>query len=297
VAKPGDSAATINEALAQGLNLLFTPGIYHVDQTINVTRANTVVLGLGYATIIPDGGVTPMQVADVDGVRIASLLFDAGTTNSANLLVVGPSNTTESHAANPTSLSDVFFRIGGAGPGRATNSLLVNSDNVLIDHVWAWRADHGDGVGWTVNPADSGLIVNGDNVLALALFVEHYQKYEVQWNGNGGRTIFFQNEKPYDPPNNATWRSGANGYAAYKVADSVTTHEAWGLGSYCYFNVNPAVVVDRSFEVPNKPGVRMHNMVTVSLGGIGTINRVINDVGNPVLSDGTTVPSYVVNYP
>ena len=204
VAHPGDSAATINNALAQGFNLLFTPGIYHVNQTINVTRANTVVLGLGYATIIPDGGVPPMSVADVDGVKIAGLLFDAGTTNSANLLVIGPTaGSTTSHAANPISVQDVFFRIGGAGPGAATNSLLVNANNTLIDHIWAWRADHGSGVGWTTNPAASGLIVNGSNVTAMGLFVEHYQNYEVQWNGNGGRTIFFQNELPYDPPTQA----------------------------------------------------------------------------------------------
>jgi hypothetical protein len=62
----------------------------------------------------------------------------------------------------------------------------------------------------------------------------------VLWNGNGGRTYFFQNEMPYDPPNQAAWMNGGvtQGYAAYKVADSVTSHEAWGLGSYCYFNVN-----------------------------------------------------------
>lgn len=71
VVKPGATAATINQALAQGLNLLFTPGVYHIDQTINVTRANTVVLGLGLATIIPDNGVTAMKVADVDGVKLA----------------------------------------------------------------------------------------------------------------------------------------------------------------------------------------------------------------------------------
>jgi hypothetical protein len=296
VAKPGDSAATINSALASGLNLLFTPGIYHVNQTINVTRANTVVMGLGYATIIPDGGVTPMSVADVDGVKISSLLFDAGTTNSANLLAIGPSGSSASHAANPTSVQDVFFRIGGAGPGSATNSLLVNSNNTLIDHIWAWRADHGAGVGWNSNPAASGLIVNGANVLALGLFVEHYQNYQVQWNGNGGRTIFFQNEMPYDPPNQATWRSGANGYAAYKVADSVTTHEAWGLGSYCYFNVNPAVKADRGFEAPNKSGVKFHNLLTVSLGGQGSITNIINTTGG-VAAGTATVPSYLVNYP
>ncbi|PRY19425.1 discoidin domain-containing protein [Pseudosporangium ferrugineum] len=298
VAKPGDSAATINAALAQGLHLLFQPGIYHVDRTINVTRANTVVLGLGYATIIPDNGVTPMQVADVDGVKLAGLLFDAGTTNSANLLVVGPNGSSANHAANPTTVQDVFFRIGGSIAGKATNSLLVNSNNTIIDHIWAWRADHGNAgtYGWTVNPADTGLIVNGQNVTAYGLFVEHYQKYEVIWNGNGGRTYFLQNEQPYDPPSNAAWRSGANGYAAYKVADGVTSHEAWAMGSYCYFNVNPQVHSDRGFEVPVNSGVRLHNIFTVSLGGNGVIDHVVNNTGGP--AQGTaTVPVNVVNFP
>ncbi|MEV4709023.1 discoidin domain-containing protein [Actinoplanes sp. NPDC049316] len=298
VAKPGDSAATINQALAQGLNLIFQPGVYHVNQTINVTRANTVVLGLGYATIIPDNGVTPMQVADVDGVKVAGLLFDAGTTNSANLLVIGPNGSSANHAGNPTTVQDVFFRIGGSIAGKATNSLLINSNNTIIDHIWAWRADHGNAgtYGWTVNTADSGLIVNGQNVTAYGLFVEHYQKYEVIWNGNGGRTYFLQNEQPYDPPSNAAWRSGANGYAAYKVADNVTSHEAWAMGSYCYFNVNPSVHSDRGFEVPVNGGVKLHNIFTVSLGGNGVIDHVVNNTGGP--AQGTaTVPVNVTNFP
>ncbi|NUT36378.1 MAG: sialidase [Hamadaea sp.] len=296
VAKPTDSAATLNQALAQGLHLLFTPGVYHINQTINVTRPDTVVLGLGYATLIPDNGVVPMSVADVDGVRIAGILFDAGPVNSPILLQVGAPGSSASHAANPISIQDVFFRIGGAAAGKATTSLIVNSHNTLIDHIWAWRGDHGAGIGWTVNTADTGLIVNGDNVTALGLFVEHYQKYNVIWNGNGGRTIFFQNEMPYDPPTQAAWRTGANGYAAYKVADTVTTHEAWGVGSYCYFNVNPSIVADRGFEVPNRTGVRFHGLLTVSLGGNGTITNVINTTGGPATGT-ATVPSNVVNYP
>jgi len=295
VAQPGVSAATLNQALAQGLNLLFTPGVYHINQTINVTRPDTVVLGLGYATIIPDNGVNAMSVSDVDGVKIGGLLFDAGTTNSQYLLQVG-SAVGASHAANPTSIQDVFFRIGGAGAGKATTSLIVNSNNTLIDHIWAWRADHGSGVGWTVNTADTGVIVNGNNVTALGLFVEHYQKYEVLWNGNGGKTIFFQNELPYDPPSNAAWRSGANGYAAYKVADTVTSHEAWGMGSYCNFSTNPAVVADRGFEAPVNPNVKFHDLLTVSLGGVGVISHVINSTGGA--AQGTsTVPVNVVSFP
>jgi hypothetical protein len=296
VVKQGDTAQTINNALSQGFNLLFTPGIYHVNQTINVTRANTVVLGIGYPTIVPDNGVDAMHVSDVDGVKLGGLLFDAGTVNSQNLLQVGPSGSTASHAGNPTSIQDVFFRIGGAGVGKATTSLVVNSNNTIIDHIWAWRADHGTGVGWTSNTAQNGLIVNGNNVMAYGLFVEHYQQYEVLWNGNGGRTVFLQNEMPYDPPSQAAWRSGANGYAAYKVADTVTSHEAWGLGSYCNFTADPSIHADHAFEAPTNAGVKFHDLLTVSLGGMGTIDHVINSTGGA--AQGTaTVPVNVVSYP
>jgi predicted heme/steroid binding protein len=255
-----------------------------------------VVLGLGLATLLPDNGVVAMSVADVDGVKVAGLLFDAGPTNSPVLMQVGPTGSTANHSANPTSLHDVYFRVGGAAVGKATVSLQVNSSNVIGDHLWIWRGDHSYGVGWTSNTADTGLIVNGNNVTMYGLFVEHYQKYQTIWNGNGGRTYFYQNEIPYDVPNQASWQNGANqGYAAYKVADSVTTHEAWGLGSYCYFSSNSSVVLGHSFEVPNTAGVRFHNMVTVSLGGVGTIRNIINTTGGP--SNSATNVANLVNYP
>ena len=300
VAKPGDSAARINSALAQGLNLFFTPGTYSLDQTIRVTRANTVVTGIGFPTLIPNNGVEALNIADVDGVKVSGLTFDAGTTNSPTLMSVGQAGVHTDHAANPISLQDVFFRIGSSVQGKATTTLAVHSDDTIIDHIWAWRADHGGApTGWTVNTGDTGLIVNGDDVLATGLFVEHYQKYEVIWNGNRGRTIFFQNEKPYDVPNQAAWIGPrGNGYAAYKVADTVTDHELWGGGSYCYFNVNPTVRVDRGFEVPNRSGVRLHSIITVSLGDVGTIGNVVNDTGGAVPNPaGNTTPRQVVNYP
>ncbi|GAA4072909.1 RICIN domain-containing protein [Streptomyces shaanxiensis] len=296
IVRPGATAAQINSALASGLNLLVTPGVYHLDQTLQVNRADTVVLGLGLSTFIPDHGVTAMRVADVDGVKIAGVLFDAGTTNSSTLVEVGPGNSSASHAANPTSLHDVYFRVGGAAVGKATTSLVINSDNVIADHTWIWRADHGNGVGWTTNTGDTGLIVNGDNVTAYGLFVEHYQKYQTIWNGNGGRTYFYQNEMPYDPPNQASWMNGSTqGYAAYKVADTVTSHQAYGVGSYCYFNVNPSVAAERAIEAPNNGGVRFTSMVTVSLGGTGTIRHVVNNTGGP--SNSTTNVANLTNYP
>jgi len=285
IVKPGATAAGINAALAQGLNLLFTPGVYHLNQTLTVTRPDTVVLGLGLATLVPDNGIAAMTVADVDGVKLAGLLFDAGTVNSPVLLQVGPTGASASHAADPTSLSDVFVRVGGAGVGRATVGLQINSNDVIGDHSWIWRADHGSGVGWTSNTAQNGLIVNGTNVTFYGLFVEHFQQYQVIWNGNGGRTYFFQNEMPYDPPNQAAWMNGGTqGWAAYKVGDAVTSHEAWGLGSYCFFSSNPSVVAAHAFETPTGGGIRFHDMVTVSLGGTGTIAHVINNNGAAVNS-------------
>lgn len=297
VAKPGVTATTLNEALAQGLHLLLTPGIYHLDRPVQVNRANTVVLGLGYATLIPDNGVTALKVADVDGVRLAGFLIDAGPVNSATLLEVGPQGSSADHSANPTTVQDVFIRIGGAGPGKATTSMVINSRHTIVDHTWVWRADHGDGVGWETNRADYGVRVNGDDVLATGLFVEHFNKYDVQWFGQRGRTIFFQNEKAYDAPNQAAIQNGSiKGYAAYKVADSVTTHEGWGLGSYCYYNVDPSIVQHHGFAAPNASGVKFHNLLVVSLGGQGQYERVINDTGSPT-SGTSTVPSTVVSYP
>jgi hypothetical protein len=291
-----DTATTINSALTRGCNLFFTPGIYHINQTLNVNRAGTIILGVGLATLIPDNGVNTMQVANVDGVRIKGLIFDGGLTNSAALLTVGTAGNTTGHASNPDSIQDVFFRIGGDMAGKATASLVVNSYDTIIDHIWAWRADHGSGVGWTSNTAANALIVNGNNVIATGLFAEHYQQYEVTWNGQNGKIIFFQNEMPYDVPNQASWMNGTtNGYAAIKVSNSVTTFEAWGLGSYCYFNVNNTVKSARAFEAPQVSGVKWHDLLTISLGNAGSITNVINTTGATTPTN--TSPSTVVSYP
>jgi len=298
VADPSMSAATINTALSEGCNLLFTPGVYNIDQTLNVTHADTTILGIGFPTLIPLNGVNTMQVSDVSGVRIKGLLFDAGTTNSSALLTVGPAGSSASHASDPISVQDVFFRIGGDIAGKATASLVVNANDTIVDDIWAWRADHGNAgtVGWTVNTADNGMVVNGNNVEATGLFVEHYQKTEVVWNGQNGKIIFFQNEMPYDPPNQAAWMNGSsNGYPAIAVASNVTSFGAWGLGSYCYFNVNPAVNSAMAFQSPTTAGVAWHDLLTISLGNVGSITHVINTTGAATPTN--TTPSNVVSFP
>ncbi|GAA0582538.1 RICIN domain-containing protein [Kribbella sandramycini] len=296
IAKPGVTAATLNAELAAGKDLLFTPGVYKLSDSLRINRANTVVLGLGLATIMPTNGTTAISVADVDGVKLAGLLIDAAPTNSPLLMELGPANSSADHSANPTSLHDIYYRIGGSAVGKATETLRINSDDVILDHTWLWRGDHSFGVGWNTNTADTGLVVNGDDITAYGLFVEHYQKYQTIWNGERGRTYFYQNEMPYDPPNQAAWMNGSTrGYAAYKVADHVNTHEAWGLGSYCVFTSDASIVGERAIETPVKPNVKFHNMVTISLGGRGTIAHVINNTGGP--SNSTTNKAQWVNFP
>ncbi|WP_405592418.1 adenylyl cyclase [Streptomyces sp. NBC_01190] len=287
VARPGDSAATLNQALARGKHLLFTPGIYAISSPLRVDRPGTVVLGLGLATLQSTHGNTVIEVADVDGVTIAGVLLEAASAHTPVLLRVGHGTSRRRHSADPTALFDVYARIGGALAGGAGISVQVDSNDVILDNLWLWRADHGldNTVGWSVNPADTGILVNGDHVTAYALAVEHYQKYEVLWQGNHGSTYFFQNEHPYDVPTQSAWVHGATkGYAAYKVADRVTEHHAWGLGSYCFFNLNADIYTDRAYEVPDTPGVVFTDLMTVCLNGAGGggILHCINNTGDPV---------------
>ncbi len=309
IVKPGTPAATMNAALGRAKSLIITPGIYHVDAPLHVTRPNTIVLGLGLATLVADRGASAITTDDVDGVTIAGLLVEAGPVDSPVLVQIGRpgdlaahrsrSNVHRSsarHVSNPTLLSDLFVRVGGAAVGKATRSVEINSNDVIGDHLWLWRADHGNGVGWTSNTAANGLVVNGSDVTMYGLFVEHYQEDQVRWRGNGGRTYMFQNEMPYDVPTQSEWMSDGGtmrGFAAYRVEAGVTSHEAWGLGSYCFFNRNPTVVADRAFAVPVAPGVRLRNMVTVSLGGgKGTIAHVLNETG-PAAQAGAMVQNLV----
>jgi hypothetical protein len=331
IAHPGDNvAATINAQLARGKHLLLTPGIYDLTEPIRVTRPDTVIFGLGFATLRPIHGTAALTTADVDGIDISGVLFDAGPETSPVLLEIGLEANQGApfkpgfglsggfqtnkirHTQNPTSLHDVFFRVGGAGAGRTETDLRINSNDVIVDHTWIWRADHGDGVGWdktskNSNPSANGLVVNGDDVTIYGLFVEHHQQFQVLWNGNGGRTYFYQSEIPYDPPDQRSYSSapGTNGWASYKVADSVTTHEAWGLGIYSVF-IEPNVTLSRAIEVPGKevsgkevpikPGIRFHHMITVALGDHGEISNVINDKGGPTSINPRVTPK-LANFP
>jgi hypothetical protein len=303
IAQPSDSALTINLALALGKDLILTPGVYNLNLSILVTHPNTVVLGIGFPTLIPEHGIVSMIVTSDKGVSLSGIIFDAGATNSPTLLAVGSGlSGNANNASDPTTLQDVFFRIGGAEAGSATTSLIVNSNNVILDDIWAWRADHGNGVGWTSNTADTGVIVNGNNVTAYGLFVEHYQKYEVIWNGNNGTDIFFQNEMPYDAPSQAAWTEapGVDGWAAFKMGHNVTSFSGYGMGSYSFFNQGVNIYAANAFEVPaTLPAGSFHDLLTIflSTAGSGGILNVINNTGGSSTIANPDAPVTVVSYP
>lgn len=303
IANPDTPVAEINGQLAIGKDLILTPGIYNLDQAILVSRPDTVVLSQGFATLVPQHGNAAMIVLSNNGVKLSGLLIDAGPVKSPVLLSVGTPGF--SIPSDPDVIQDVYFRVGGAEttPTAATVSLLDNASNSIIDDLWAWRADHGNAVGWTTNVGDNGVIVTGNNVTAYGLAVEHYEKTEVLWTGQGGTDVFFQNELPYDPPSQADWMASPSqdGYPAFQVTNNVKTFQGYAMGSYVVFISTPApTLLDaEAFQSPNTAGVQFHNVFGVWIVGGGGLSSIINGVGGPATSTnpGTVKPVDVTSYP
>ena len=212
-----DNAASINEALASGKHILFSPGIYELDAPINITQPNTIVMGIGLATlrITDDNNDTAVRIADVSGVNLSSLLFEAGA-NSKSLLEIGAQKSNVRHADNPICIADLFFRSGATADGavRVDETLVINANDVFGDNFWLWRADHsftgnlqeetmrfrknedgvwrmeglnasdgrrnwawsGGPVGWNWSYGRNGVVINGDHVTIYGLMVEHYME-------------------------------------------------------------------------------------------------------------------------
>jgi hypothetical protein len=312
IAKPTDTAQTINDVLGHGKNVILTPGVYKVTEAIHIVRANTILMGMGLATVTPTNGTAAIEVDDVSGVSISAITVDANTVNSAVLVQVGTPNNgvrrADSRAGSiATTLSDVFVRVGGSYAGsHATTSFEINQDNVLIDHTWLWRADHGarGTTGWTVNTGDHGLVVNGNHVTALGLFVEHYQKTQVLWNGEAGQTIFLQSEAPYDPPSQAAYLNGSeNGYPFYEVADGVRSHDASGMTAMTLFMAKTPIFIHSAYKAPATPDVHFHHILGGVLLGTGGIENIINnsgghaEVGDPSFLANVAATTQLTSYP
>jgi hypothetical protein len=296
-----DNAATINTALAAGLNLILTPGVYNLTNTLLITRSDTIVLGLGFPTLVPTNRHPALVISNVPGVKVADIIFDAGATASPTLLEVGTATNAVGNPSDPICLYDICSRVAGATAGTTTNCVVINANNVIGDNFWLWRADHGNGVGWTQNSSQSGLVVNGDNVTIYGLFVEHHEQYQTLWNGNWGRVYFYQSELPYDAPSQSAWsHNGVNGYASYKVANSVTSHQAYGLGVYGVFISSTTKCFDTIETPANSQQVNLHDLINVYITGESgsEMTHIINGTG-ATLNTGvtTTTANYLWENP
>lgn len=311
-----DNAQTLNAALQEGKHLFFTPGIYELDEELCVDRAGSIVLGSGLATLRAVKGNLCMRVDATEKTVVAGLLFDAGAEKSPLLFCVGEggafaednraeevsedrkagtgdgtaNGSPEGEESSPTLLADLFFRVGGAqkGPTGAEVCAELNSDHIIGDNFWVWRADHGDGVGWTVNTAENGLIVNGDDVTIYALMVEHFRQYQTIWRGENGKVIMYQSEIPYDVPEQSEFMSHSGtvpGFASYKVEDGVKSHTAVGIGIYSY-NRDAEIEIFSAMEAPEGEDIKIHHVIAVMITGNPGITHVLNELGGPLITPG-----------
>lgn len=305
VAKEGDTDVEINKALKKGKNIFFTPGHYSLNTPIQINRKDAILLGAGIASVTLEPTEKNIwgciYAGDKDGIIIAGLLMDS--MNSTTYQVrIGEEGTKEDYSVNPILLTDITCRVGGVQSKniQIQVSMQINSNNVVGDHFWLWRADHGSQPGgdlrWLRDRCKNGLIVTGNDVTLYGLFTEHYQEYEVLWLGERGRTFFFQNEPPYDAPNQSSWSSQGGkvvGYAAFKVANTVKEHYSIGLGSYAVFTGTDGNVNKKNgFEIPNSPNVKLEKMCITRFAGPGNIQDVINSTGGTTATGAKRVAFY-----
>ncbi|WP_343695475.1 hypothetical protein [Flavobacterium sp.] len=292
VTKEGDTDIEINNALKAGKNIFFTPGHYSLNAPIQVNRKDAILLGAGIASVTLEptekNSWGCIYADDKDGIIIAGLLMDSFNSTTYQVRI-GGEDAKADHSTDPILLTDITCRVGGVQSKniQIQAAMQINSNNVVGDHFWLWRADHGSQKGgdarWVRDRCKNGLIVTGDDVTLYGLFVEHFQEYEVVWLGERGRTYFFQNEPPYDAPNQASWSSQGgkvDGYAAFKVANTVKEHHTIGLGSYAVFTGTDGNVNKKNgFEIPNSPNVKLEKMCITRFAGSGNIQNVINSTG------------------
>jgi hypothetical protein len=264
----------LNQCIVGKKALILTPGLYHMDEPLRITNGSFVVLGLGYATLLAKSGQSSMIVdAGATGARIGGVMFDAAKGHDGS----DPTDPILHVKADRVMLSDVFTRAGtwGGNTGKQTSSddirglradvmLHIEGHEVVVDHLWAWLADHStdrddgcltdgttplrpgteegkrsDAVGWDVaarplikervTVAGNGLVVDGNDVTAYCLMAEHTRDHTVLWHGNRGSTYMFQNELPYTGEQQGV-RTWGPDQRAYKVTGA--QHRGYGLGAY-----------------------------------------------------------------
>ena len=72
------------------------------------------------------------------------------------------------------------------------------------------------------------------------------------------------------------------------------------MGTYSFFNQGVDIFAAHAYEVPDRPGSQLHDLLTIFLDashGKGGILNVVNDTGGPSTIANPDVPVTVVDYP
>lgn len=280
-----DTAASMNKTLSRGQDLLVGPGTYLLDRPITIALPHKVVLGLGDPTLRSDNTSTIVVKNSAPGTVVAKLdangrPFDATDNGQVpfaqNQIVIGNTPRASGRSSDPTTFSDVNSVSG------SRNLYLINQNYVILNQGEVQSNNNsGDGyttTNWTAASSETGAIVNGDHVTWQGIWLEHFKKTEVTWNGEFGNITFLQNERPltvpYDIPAEIgvqphVWKMSAtfDGYPVLAVSRGVDRFtmngfQSWSrLGNGCYCNVTSVITS------PVKPGVRMHGLFTGEILG------------------------------
>lgn len=222
------------------------------------------------ATLKSTHGNACIEVGDHVGVRVAGVVLEPKSNTYGETLLKWGTTASSGSSSEPGVMSDVFARVGGSNNSNSSQVQIkrmvqINSSHVVIDHTWLWRADHdvAGSVKYSRNYVATGLEVNGNNVRAYGLFVEHTLGDMVSWNGEDGEVYFYQSELPYD----VTQDNYANkGYHSYHVADHVKRHTSHGAGVYSYWRDN-YVKMDTGIKAPSGSGIKFNNAFNKMLSG------------------------------
>jgi hypothetical protein len=235
------TAEVINSKISAGKHVVFPPGVYTMSSPIVVNNAGIVILGFGFATLVPGDdfeGDALVQVTSVDGVRVAGLILQPPKTRKIKaLLQWGLEESAYAGAMkDPGFIYDLIARAGVQSHDVAANYFVqINNGWVVGDNVWLWSVDHcpnsnpgGNGCSYAL--VDTALEVNGDNVRMYGLMAEHTNQDITVWHGEYGQTMFYQSEFRYQMGPRSNEKIEPGHWTSYRV--TAHNHKAVGIGIY-----------------------------------------------------------------
>ena len=201
----GDNAETMNAALASGKNLLLDPGTYVLDAPLTIAKPDKVVMGLGDPVLRADNTATLVVKNSAPSTVLSKFNADGRAFDPAdmgpfahNQVVIGDTPHGAGSRNDPTALTDVSSVSG------STNGFLLNQNYTILNQGEIQTNNNsGDGyttTNWAASSGNTGAIVNGDHNTWQGIWLEHFKKTEITWNGEYGNVEFLENERPLTVP-------------------------------------------------------------------------------------------------